>query len=141
MVGNGGNLRFFLSVATKLQKGFDDLGGGPYMPFHRSGGLHGPLRRSSKIRRHGRPGRWGWTGRRFLSLFDIVGLDEGTCGRRLAGLLRPQGAWGSLKASLTYMSLLLIHSNRFVQVGLPEMSCAGAGYSTGAGVVGMNLRV
>ncbi len=26
-----------------------------------------------------------------------------------------------LKSSLTYMSLLLIHSNRFVQVGLPEM--------------------
>ena len=38
---------------------------------------------------------------------------------------QPQGVGSRLKSSLTYMSLLLIHSNRFVQVGLPEMPALG----------------
>ena len=47
-----------------------------------------------------------WTGRRFLSLFDIVGLDEGTCGRRLAGSDGLRALDTRLKLSLTCMSFV-----------------------------------
>ena len=67
------------------------------------------------------PVRWGRSRRRFLSLFDIVGLDEGTCGRRLR-VRQPQGVGFSVKAKpdlyvLCYLSTVI----EFVQVGLPEM--------------------
>ena len=65
-----------------------------------------------------------------MPLFDIVGLDEGTCGRR------PR-VWRSRRrvlgiVSRSYMSLT--HHVRFVQEWLLEMSCSDVGYSTGAGV-------
>ena len=53
------------------------------------------------------------------SLTLLVKMKGHVGGGSGSGILRVSGA--RLKPSLTYMSLLLIHSNRFVQVGLPEM--------------------
>ena len=60
----------------------------------------------TEIRRRGRSPKEGRTGRRFLSLFDIVGLDEGTCGRRLAGSGGLRALDTRLKPSLTCMSFV-----------------------------------
>ena len=77
---------------TKAKKGVDGLNSPPYMPLH-SGG-DGPLGSvfASRLFQsdHRRPEPSG-PGRETRRLFDIVGLDEGTCGRRL-GHLEPLGS-------------------------------------------------
>ena len=86
------------------------------------------------------PRNWGRTGRRFLSLFDIVGIDEGTCGRRLAGSGGLRALDTRLKPSLTCMSSYYLSTVSEVQVGLPEMSCSGLAIPLGWGG-DINLRV
>ncbi|WP_237709136.1 hypothetical protein, partial [Sphingomonas elodea] len=82
--------------------------------------------------------------RRFLSLFDIVGLDEGTCGRRLR-VLQLLGAGCSVKAkpfhtcpyTFPYVGAVWLgfgltgwfHKN--VQERLLEMSCCMVAHSGG----------
>ena len=55
--------------------------------------------------------------RYFCRLFDIVGLDEGTCGRRLAvsGLLK--GSGNRLKLSRSHMSFTYPYVKNIVQSG------------------------
>ena len=66
------------------------------------------------------------TGRGSVRLFDIVGLDEGTCGRR-PGLPEPLGSGWSVKFMPFQMSS---YANTpvciFVQERLPEMPACWA---------------
>ena len=112
----------------------------PYTPPHSSGaGLRDGLRFASLL--------VGSTGARNLKdredrrvrLFDIVGLDEGTCGRR-PGLLKPPGSGRSVKCkpflNVTSIGLarwwkqMSSYANTpvciFVQERLPEMPTARA---------------
>ena len=65
------------------KKGLDPKIGATYMARTAAVGHTVCLVRSPKFRRWGRPPKRGWLGRRSFALFDIVGQDEGTCGRRL----------------------------------------------------------
>ena len=65
--------------------------------------------------------------RRYFALFDIVGLDEGTCGRRLR-VQRFQGVGNSVKAkSFSYVLHVSIRNGRFIRFrlgGASERYCA-----------------
>ena len=80
--------------------------------------------------------------RQFLSLFDIVGLDEGTCGRRLR-VLQLLGARCSVKAkpfrivlyTFPYVGIVSLgfgpveHFHKDVQERLLDMSCCAMAHS------------
>ena len=81
-----------LFVARNRPKTVDAMGGVPYMrPQQAVADLQGPASvRASTLSVNRCPERFepGLEARR---LFDIVGFDEGTCGRR-PGLLEPPGS-------------------------------------------------
>ena len=65
--------------------------------------------------------------RRYFALFDIVGLDEGTCGRRLR-VQRFQGVGNSVKAK-SFSYVLHVSIRNGISIGLwpgrdPERYCA-----------------
>ena len=110
-----------LHSETKLQKAFDGSEPPTYMPSHRSDGPHGSLLRSPETRRRTAPLKRGSGWRRAFALFDIVGLDEGTCGRRLR-VQRFQGVGNSVKAKSLYNVLHVSIRKNYCAERLLEMS-------------------
>src|SRR5687768_5879333 len=113
------------------------------MPPHSSGGgLHGPPPFRVSLSRQPTPGT-NEPGEQPRRLFDIVGLDEGTCGRR-PGLLEPLGSGRSVKfmpflnvtsvqACLAGRSNVLLrkHTSLYICAGTAPRVRPGFGYSTG----------
>ena len=79
--------------ATKLQKAVDASESPPYMALHSNGDgpISGRRRFAPLLGRYNRCPEPIEPGEEARRLFDIVGLDEGTCGRR-PGLPEPLGS-------------------------------------------------
>ena len=97
-----------------------------YMAIHRRGTAFSPLPSASLNDRYpGCPGKMGKETRR---LFDIVGLDEGTCGRRPRSA-RTSGSRADRKKPSRSNVLLHIHSNMYLcRNGSQRCRPAGAGF-------------
>lgn len=119
----------------------------PYMALHRRGGFARPV----CVFSIGNPVA-PVIGVRKSRLFDIVGLDEGTCGRRprsatasgcrwsvKAKPFQRSVLWSLLQGSVLHVSLH-IHSICEVQERLPEMPASSSGFPPGWLSV-INLRV
>ena len=110
------------------KKAIDGAGTSPYMALHRRGRVTAQPRLRLSQRPTGAP---AYTGGGTFRLFDIVGLDEGTCGRRPRSprSSRPRriGKAKSFHVSLHIHSICEVQE-RLLEAGLEvrEFSLAGA---------------